>query len=201
MRIWSIQPEALYEKLKLEKVLHCDPAQSELITECGFGPAYDWLAQQMSKRVAPPPEGVLYPFWAWHTIEWKHQKPDLRRTEFRAYSGNQVCLELDIPDDIVLLSNEDSWHIVLNDAYYGDCSNEQEMETEDAWFDSLPPDEQAVVKMKSWEKIFNVSPPYESAWECRGKYVQATFWELQLEQVVAVRQFKGHLRNETAAKI
>ncbi len=63
----------------------------------------------------------------------------------------------------------------MNDGYYGDCSNEREMEIEDRWFDSLPLDEQTVVKMKSWEKIFNVSPPHEDSWECRGKYLQATF--------------------------
>lgn len=193
MRLWTVQPEGLYEKLKTEKVLHCDPAQSEWVTECGFGPAYDWISKQMKVRFGPPPKGVIYPFWAWYTIDWRHQKPDLRRTEFRAYKGNQVCLEIEIPDNMVLLSNETSWHIVLNDAYYGDCVDKQEMEKEDAWFNNLPPKEQAFVKMKSWEKIFIVSPPYESAWECRGKYVQATFWELRLEQVVAIRRFKGRL--------
>jgi hypothetical protein len=103
-----------------------------------------------------PPEGATYPFWAWHTIEWKHQKPDLRRTEFRAYRGNQVCLELEIPDNMVLLSNEDMWHIVLNDGYYSDCSNEREVEIEDRWFENLSPDKQIVVKVKSWEKILNI---------------------------------------------
>ncbi|SHI18798.1 protein of unknown function [Sporobacter termitidis DSM 10068] len=193
MRIWSIQPEELYEKLKIKKVLYCDPSQSELITECGFGPAYIWLTQQMKARIGSPPEGATYPFWAWHTIEWKHQKPDLRRTEFRAYGGNQVCLELEIPDNMVLLSNEDMWHIVLNDGYYGDCSNDREMEIEDRWFESLPPDKQIAVKVKSWEKIFNVSPPLDNTWESREKYVQATFWELRLDQVAAVRRFHGRL--------
>ncbi|MGI5985360.1 MAG: DUF3841 domain-containing protein [Oscillospiraceae bacterium] len=71
MRIWSIQPEEIYEKFKNEKVLYCDPSRSVLITECGFSPAYDWIAQQMKMRVGFQPEGVLYPFWAWHTIEWR----------------------------------------------------------------------------------------------------------------------------------
>lgn len=193
MRVWSIQPKKLYEDLKIKKTLHCDPTQSELITECGFGQAYDWLVWQMKERVGLPPKGVLYPFWAWHTLEWKHQRPDLRRMEFRAYKGDQVCLELEIPDNMVLLSNEDTWHIVLNDGYYGDCSSEREMEIEDRWFEGLSLDEQTAVKMKSWEKIFNVSPPHEDSWECRGKYVQATFWELRLDQVAMVRHFKGRL--------
>jgi|GEM_PF-4034992 len=104
MRIWSVQPEYLYEKLKIEKILHCDPTQSELITECGFGSAYDWLVEQMISRVGPPPIGVKYPFWAWHTLEWKRQKPDLRRREFRAYNGDQACIELEIPDTSFRLS-------------------------------------------------------------------------------------------------
>jgi hypothetical protein len=196
MRLWSIQPERLYEKLKIEKILYCDPLQSELVTECGFGSAYDWLAEQMAIRIGPPPNGVNYPFWAWHTVEWKHQKPDLRRAEFRSYGGNQVCMELEVPDKDVLLSNEDMWHIVLNDGYYGDCSNEQEYEAEDKWFESLPPQEQLQVKRKSWEKIFDVSPPRENEWESYGKYIQATFWALRLDQAVDVRHFKGRMRKE-----
>lgn len=137
MRLWTVQPEELYEKLKTKKVLHCNPAQSELVTECGFGPAYDWISEQIKVRVGPPPKGIICPFWAWHTIDRQHKRPDLRRTEFRAYKGNQVCLEMEIPDSMVLLSNEDAWHIVLNDTYYGDCIDERKMEKEDAWFNNL----------------------------------------------------------------
>ncbi|WP_418790896.1 DUF3841 domain-containing protein [Phosphitispora sp. TUW77] len=196
MRLWSVQPERLYEKLKIEKIVYCDPLQSELVIECGFGPAYNWLAEQMALRVGPPPTGVKYPFWAWHTVEWKHQKPDLRRAEFRSYSGNQICIELEVPDNDVLLSNEDMWHIVLNNSYYGDCSNEQEYEAEDKWFESLPPQEQLQVKRKSWEKIFDVSSPRENEWDSHGKYIQATFWALRLDQVVDVRYFKGRMHRE-----
>lgn len=57
---------------------------------------------------------------------------------------------------MVLLSNEDMWHIVLNDGYYSDCSNEREVEIEDRWFENLPPDKQIAVKVKSWEKILNI---------------------------------------------
>jgi hypothetical protein len=198
MRLWSIQPESLYVKLKAEKVLFCDPARSELISEYGFGPAYDWLAEQMVLRVGQPPAGVKYPFWAWHTVEWKHRKPDLRRMEFRSYSGNQVCIELEVPDKDVLLSNENMWHLVLNDGYYADCSNEQEYEAEDKWYNSLPSDEQLKVKRKSWEKIFDISPPRENEWESHGKYVQATFWKLRFDQVIEVRHFKERIRKSCA---
>lgn len=189
MRLWTIQPKALYEKLQSEKVLHCVPEQSELITAFGFGPAYNWMAEQMCKCIGQPPQGVQYPIWAWHTVEWKHAKPDLRRSEFRSYKTPQVCLEVEISDEDVLLSNEDMWPIVLNDGYYGDACSDEEYEAEGKWFDSLPAQEQTAVKRQSWKKIFDVFPARETSWDCHGKYVQATFWELRLEQVKAVRHF------------
>ena len=147
------------------------------------------MAEQMCKRIGQPPQGVQYPIWAWHTVEWKHAKPDLRRSEFRSYKTPQVCLEVEIPDKAVLLSNEDMWHIVLNSEYYGDACSDEEYEAEGKWFDSLPAQEQIAVKRQSWEKIFDVFPARETSWDCHGKYVQATFWELRLEQVKAVRHF------------
>jgi hypothetical protein len=36
-----------------------------------------------------------------------------------------------------------------------------------------------------------VFPPRENEWDAHGKYVQATFWELRLDQVIEVRYFKG----------
>jgi len=195
MRLWTIQPKVLFDKLQAEKVIRCDSEKSPLVTECGFGPSYDWMAEQMIRRVGPPPEGVKYPIWAWHTLGWKHAKPDLRRSEFRGYNEPQVCMELEIPDHDVLLSNEDMWHIVLNDGYYGNAANEQEYDAEEAWFDSLSPVEQEHVRRKSWEKIFDVSPARENDWDSHGKYVQATFWELRLGYVKAVRHFSSRQVN------
>jgi hypothetical protein len=91
----------------------------------------------------------------------------------------------------VLLSDEEAWHAVLNDSYHGNSTNEQEFDAEWEWFESLPPDEQDRIKRKSWGKIFIVSPPFENDWERRGKYIQATFWELRLDQIIAIRNFKG----------
>ena len=189
MRLWTIQPEKIFEKLKAGKTVHCDPAQSELLTSCEFSLAYDWMAEQLSRRIGPPPPGVCYPIWAWHTLDWLHQPVNLRLGFFRNYREPMACIELEIPDSDVLLSNEDMWHIVLNDGYYGDCQNEQESQQEDQWFDALPPQEQELVKRASWEKIFDVFPARETDWDCHGKYVQAVFWELRPDQVVSVRHF------------
>lgn len=189
MRIWSVQPQEVYNQLLREGKFICDPSRSELVTDYGFGKPYDWMSMQMKKRIGEPPEGVIYPIWAWHTLDWQHKKPDLRRSEFRFFEGDQLCIELEIPDQDVLLSDEEAWHFVLNNWYYGDASNEEESKREDAWFDSLSIEEQAAVKAKSWEKIFDVAP-LDNGWSRRGCFIQATFWQLEPENVMAVRKVK-----------
>ena len=191
MRLWTIQPSTLYELLETEKVIQCNPLKSELITEFGFSVAYDWMAEQMRLHVGDPPDGVKYPIWAWYAMNWKNRRPDLRRVEFRGYNEDQVCIELEIPDSDVLLSDEETWHIVLNQGYYGNSTNEADYDAEYEWFENLPQDEKKRVKEKSWEKIFEVSPPLDTEWDRRGMFIQATFWELRLEQVINVRHFKG----------
>ncbi len=191
MRLWTIQPETIYAILKSQKLIYCDPLKSDLLTECGFGSSYDWMVNQMKMRIGNPPNGVNYPIWAWHTVDWKHQKPDLRKMEFRNYKGNRVCIELEMPDDKVLLSDEEMWHFVLNDYFIGDSENEEDFDAEDNWYNKLPEQQQKTVKENSWEKIFDVSEPINTEWKRKGMFIQATFWELDFKYVVDVRNFKG----------
>jgi hypothetical protein len=185
MTLWSIQPLHLYEKLLGCGVLHCDPEQNGFWVD--FREAYDWLVEQMTARIGLPPQGVQYPFWAWALVDGVSKKPDLRRGIFNNYVGENVVLELEIPDCDVLLSDECNWHYVLNNWYLHDVNDaEGKWDEVDAWFDSLPPDEQDTIRKTSWERIFNEDDP-DNDWD----FVQATFWELKAEQVKSVRRFIG----------
>jgi len=111
----------------------------------------------------------------------------LRRAEFNNYVGENVVIELEIPDDEVLLSDHENWHCVLNDWYLHDVNDEEgKWEENDAWFDNLPSDVKESVKRNSWEKIFDKDET-DNDWD----FVQATFWELRVEQVKNVRRFTG----------
>jgi hypothetical protein len=188
MRLWTVQDKAAYDCLCKNSVLRCDAQLAELLREKAFKCSYDWLAAQMKTRVGEPPADVLYPIWAWYLLNGKNAKPDLRRCEFRGFSGENYIIEAEIPDGEVLISDEEMWHLVLNDGYFGKGAEKsdggKEYEEDEAWFDSLPPDEQEHVKRESWENIFNSS-------RCPWVFVQATFWELRQEQVVSVRRFIG----------
>lgn len=115
----------------------------------------------------------------------------MRRTEFNNYVGENVILELEIPDDDVLLSDEENWHYVLNNWYLHDVNNDEDKWNEiDAWFDNLPLDKQEAIKRKPWERIFDKDNA-DNNW----KFVQATFWELRTEQIKSVRKFTGRGRD------
>jgi hypothetical protein len=188
MRLWTVQDKAAYDSLCKNGVLRCDAQFAELLSEKAFKRSYDWLVAQMKARVGEPPIGIEFPIWAWYLLDGKNVKPDLRRTEFRGFSGKNYIIEAEIPDKDVLLSDEEMWHTVLNDGYFGkgaeSIDDVKEYEEDEAWFDSFPPNEQERVKRESWENIFNSS-------RCPWIFVQATFWELRQEQVIGVRRFIG----------
>ena len=192
MILWTIQPPEIYDIIKETGVFHCDPA---LISMPEFAGAYDWLATEMIKRVGPPPEGVTYPVWAWHTWYGKREKPDLRRMRWETGDAGekQVCLEIDIPDDKVLLSDYDAWHAVLNDWLLSD--SEEESDQLEAYLETLSTEEKAAFKHKNWKRVFDVSP-FKNDWTSRGDFVQATFWELRKDQIRGVRHFTADRRKE-----
>ena len=50
----------------------------------------------------------------------------------RSYTEPMLCIEIEKPDNEVLLSDEENWHFVLNNSYISDH------EQDDNTFDSLP---------------------------------------------------------------
>ena len=187
MRLWTKQPVEVWNILQETGEYICDISQSKFCNGKKIVAAYDWMVKQMEERVGPRPKGVIYPVWAWHTQEGKHQAPDLRKGYNWTYSKS-VWLEVEIPDSEVLLSEYNDWHNVLNDGFNDNSMNEAEWEAQHEWFDSLPREEREKAKLKSWERIFDVTP-FEApdGWRRNGRFVQATFWVLRLENVKKVR--------------
>ena len=182
MRIWTIQPETVYASILETGIYRCKPALSVWLSDYNFANAYKWLNIQMESRIGKKPDEVKYPVWAWHTLYGKHKKPDLRLSEFRFESENSVCLELEIPNKKVLLSDEEDWHFVLNNWFNTKYKSNLDFDEADSWFENLPESKKQQIKEKSWESIFDVS---------NSQFIQATFWELKEEDIIAIRHFKG----------
>ena len=142
----------------------------------------------MKKRIGEPPEGVLYPVWAWYRQNGKHRKPDLRSERWDYGPGNEqyACIEFETPDHQVLLSDFDAWSIILNNGLI--TETEAESDALDALYDAMEPDQKRIYRENNWERVFNIAP-LSNDWMTRGDWVQATTWELRKEMVCDVRFF------------
>lgn len=187
MILWTSQEEAVYNELLKTGVYRCDLNLSSM-KDCRE--KYDWLVRQMKQRIGPPPDKVTYPVWAWYQQQGKHRKPDLRRERWEVgYDGERfACIEIEIPDRDVLLSDFDAWCIILSDFLISDT--EQEGCCLEAQYEALSPSEKRRMKEKNWERVFDLSP-LNNGWARRGYEIQATFWELRLEQIRDVRFFRA----------
>ncbi len=177
MRLWSIQSKIAYDIMLQTGSLRAD--EEHLLFEGDLKESYIWMADQMKKRLGQPPEGVKFPVWAWYQWEGRRKRPDMR-THGRSWGDKGVeivLLTLEVPDDQVLLSDFDYWHVVLND---GDLVFSFDYDAE------YPED----VKRKSWEQIFD----YTCSFVGEPEHVlstQATMWEIRKEWILRTEHFKS----------
>lgn len=198
MYLWSIQDEKVWQIIQDTGVYHCDPYKSDMLRSMEddligkkldpkFEAAYEWLAEQMEKRIGPRPEGVRFPVWAWYMYGGK-RKSDLRKERWSNGNGGEriLCLELEVPDNEVLLSDFHAWHFVLNRWPISDT--EEESTRIDEFLEHTGNKEAGAFLHKNWERALDIRP-FENDWTSRGNDVQATFWELKREYVKKVRPF------------
>ena len=102
MIIWTIQPYSVYQQLESKGQFYCDPEKSENLKENNFQVAYNWMIKQMKRRQILPPKDVKVPLWAWYRRDYKHVRPDFRWVRD---SEIEVCMEINIPEEKVLLSD------------------------------------------------------------------------------------------------
>lgn len=86
-----------------------------------------------------------------------------------------VLMTIDIPDALVLLSDFDTWHVILNDGYLPLWErDDQEEFTEEE-------------KIRSWDNVFCWKENTD-LWSS-PKTTQATFWELKKEWVIKAEHY------------
>ena len=186
MKLWTIQPPEILKIIEETGSFICDKNKSFYGED--FKNPYKWMIKHMDLHCIPRPDDVSLPIWAWHTWNWKHKKPDFRMLGLGIRGKKYVCIELDIPDNEVLLSDFDSWHCVLNDSYNNPGKTENEWKELEERYESLNPVYQRMCKHLSWVDIFDVTP-FDNGFCCIGKYIQAVFWEIKKENIISVKEF------------
>ena len=188
MKLWTFQDRMVLTVLKEDGVYYPNKCKSEFLEDYENGRrAYHWMENMLTEKDFPPYLGASM-CWAWYAQYGKHSKPDRRRGLNKGY-GDKVLLELEIPDELVLLSDYIDWHCVLNDGAIaldsdGIPVSDDKLDEWFEWYDSLPADEQWKVKLESWPHIL-----FEDADKIdleKYHFVQAVFWQIKWEYVKKV---------------
>lgn len=118
MRLWTVQPPAVIEILQKRGRYVCDPTDTHVFANghSQLLKAYRWMSNVMVERVGLPPPDCVFPVWAWHTYDGRRQS-DLRKSIYRSHHHGFSCIEIEIPESRVLLSDESLWHFPLNGWY------------------------------------------------------------------------------------
>lgn len=191
MRLWTMQPPEVLEIIEKTGKFTCDKEKSYWHDDEYFCRAYDYMIAQMHINNIRQPKNTTWPIWAWHTWNWKHKKPDLRNIGLGKRGRKCVCIELEIPDNKVLLSDELQWHCVLNNDYNNPGKTEEKWDYYNDIYESLKfPFQKEIIKIASWNNIFDVTP-CDNGFVANGKYIQAVFWEIKKENIIRTQEFIG----------
>lgn len=198
MTLWTIQPVDVAKQLEETGIYKCNPDKAPNISDGSFVKAYNWLIKQMKEIIGNSPKGVKYPVWAWYVTDNKHQRPDMRKLAFRVYKPS-VLMEVEIPDNEVVLTDFNRWHIVLNNClnykanYLENISDDEWWslaDKEDKYFFSLNKNKREAYLDESWKKVI-----YRKGDKYSPPYIQATFWELKKERITKMWYLKGYTNN------
>ena len=192
MRLWTIQGIKIYEQLKREGIAYC--TKPEWGDDELFVYAYQWMAKQMRQRIGEPPiKDIEYPMWAWYQYDSaKRNKPP--RSPLEVSEGLSAYMEIELPDNELLLSDFSAWHHVLNqlplDDY--DAISKETHRMADAAGHHLQFAEYDKLLQerieKSWEAVFDLNRRDDviGKQHRRNRSIQATFWALKQENIVSV---------------
>lgn len=196
MTLWTIQHYLAYEYLQEMGILRAD--EDYLFCKDYLRYAYDWMREKMICAGLIPPQGVRYPIWAWYQWEGKRKRRDMRESGYAKRGEKIVQLTVEVDDWNVLLSDFDLFHYPLN-RWYLPLNEKDNLEFEKLYesfgysFQDLNNPNIQTNEMKhlrnvialSWDRVFLLNKE-DDGWlygKNENKSIQATFWELRLDQV------------------
>lgn len=200
MVIWSILTQQAWEKLKQEGRLQAKSCHAEK----DYLAAYTWMAVQMERRLTiPKPSEDAMPVWVWWQWWSDRRRPDLRAGGHLPKGSRGIRVEFQVEDDLVLLSDFDLWHYVLNYWYLprsekdGEAFEKKLTRAGLSLFGCSHGQPLAHAKFRreiegSWERIFDLSwtdPEQKIVRRARDRSIQGTMWELLLKDVVDTTEF------------
>lgn len=202
MLLWTIQHYQAYEHFRKEGILRAN--ENYLFCENNFRYAYDWISQKMVSTGFIQPKDVQYPIWAWYQWEGERKRRDMRKSGYTERGEKIVQLTIEVDDQDIMLSDFDLFHYTLNKWYLPEDEND-DLEFErrykacgysfcdlnDASIHADNMEKFRTEIVSSWDRIFLIDRE-DNGWlygKNENKTIQATFWELRMEQVIKAEVF------------
>ncbi len=184
MKLWTIQPLSALDEIEKTGAFRCREELSfNLSKPDSLKKQYEWLIQRMEQKIGPRPEGVDYPIWSWHTWDFERQCPEADSAAFLKRTEDKVLLTLEIPETDVVLTDFDAWQIVMQGGYLTTETDEDVLEELEERLFAMDDEAFHEAIVESWENVFDVEkrdiPDFQ-----KGRYVQATFWEIRKEYIL-----------------
>lgn len=183
MKLWTLQPVEIAEQVAAGERFIADPKLAICYNlDEVFTDAYHWLIPFMEESI-PKPADVAIPIWAWHTNYGLQQRPDRRRSMFNGYPAEDVILELEVPDELVFLTDYDDWHCVLNNFPIFSKEEDEKVEAGNwpgGYDDWETPLYDEAFKLESWRRVAH----------SRGDFTQACFWTIEPEYFVRIHRLR-----------
>lgn len=190
MRLWTSQQIGFYKDLIDTGIAYCNRL-SYWARHNDF--AYKWLAEQMRQRVGEPPlPQITLPVWAWYQYESrKRSKPPLSPKN-KTQEGDEIMMEIEVPDNEVLLSDFDLWMHPLNgwDLLKDKRLKKKVDEHFFTEFNQKPAEIQKIIA-DSWVKVFDLKTidKYYAPSPMKNRSIQATLWCVRKEYLISAVRY------------
>ena len=172
--MYTVQSENLYKKMREQGYLEGNKDFAM------FPEAYEWMIDQMKKRITNC-DMKNYPIWLWQ------RRPNRNEKALATKGERWVILKLDVPEEQILWSSFDVWHMILNNCPI--TYNEKEWD----YFEEIGFPKEEVTK--TWERLFDhqwlASRPSDWAGEYKKDWFQGVTPRITMEQVKKVSRFIG----------
>lgn len=148
---------------------------------------YKWLMEQMLK-VLPEYNGE-YPVWVWPDKDSLYL-PDI-------FDGEYVILEVELPEDRVMITNYDAWHIPLNRGYFTRDDGE-ELDNFYEQEKDMTEEEITQTKVKTWDLMLDNKLMTELGF---GDEMQGTTGTIKVENIRVIKYIVNHMGSIEGDKI
>lgn len=202
MRVYTIQTTAFFETLTRNGIVYCNQESPWCLDN---RLQYDWIAEQMRKRIGEPPfPEIRYPIWVWQQYHSsKASVPPMSPKEIHPCEKEAVMLELEVPDSKVLLSDLDLWILPLNSwaicgkredkLLYKELGEYEKIHSKCYEMHEYPPTIRQKI-INTWERVFDLDTfdPYQSVHIRKNRSIQGTIWYLRKEWIKVAHVFNRY---------